>query len=216
MAGDHADNHLRPSALTVDHGPSGSDGGGGDGGDGFGAGNRDEVGGPAKKHNHMIHLHLIPHIYVPVMHSAGYSEAKNYHTTVVEDGSPSSAPSHDLSSEYHHTVDVAAGSPQQGPSGPGENPSAAGAVEDHGNFNGHSGESPYFTVSEDAAIHQQHHQTLTPEHFGNAVDNTHHDYEAPSSSVSEEPHQYQVCDNVFGGFLFFSFNKRSGRAHYIL
>jgi len=187
MAGDHHPDghHLRALTMTADHnGPTGLDSGGDNGAE-------TGTAPAAKKNNHMIHLHLIPHIYVPVMHAAGYSETKNYHTTIIEDGSASSQAAGDLSTEFHNAGDAAGtggtGSPQLGPSGAGENhPTDTGDVEDHGNFNGHSGELPFFTVSEDTAVRHP------PEHFDNAVDNVHHDYEAPASTVSEEPHQYQV------------------------
>lgn len=134
------DNHLG-SSSTADHGSSGADSGDGGTFSGVGAGfgavsNSGEVGGLGKKHNHMIHLHLIPHIYVPVVHSAGYSEAKNYHTSV--EGGSSTAPVHnsnDLSSEFHASAGDTGSA--HGPTGSAENPSSA-VIEDHnhGNFNG--------------------------------------------------------------------------------
>lgn len=201
MVADHVDNHLG-SSSTADHGSSGSDSG--DGGTfsginaGFG-GNGGEIGGPGKKHNHMIHLHLIPHIYVPVVHSAGYSEAKNYHTTI--EGGSSTAPaqnSDDLLSEFHTGGDTGS---VQGPSNSAENPSTT-AIHDHSNFNGHSGESPFFTLSEES-VHQQHQNTH--ENFGNAIDSIHHDYEAPANSGSDEPHQYQVLVYVLFFTTIFNF-----------
>lgn len=209
MVGDPVDNHLRlPHTQSSEHLSTGPDsggisynGGGGSGGSGAGAGP-----GLPQKHNHMIHLHLIPHIYVPVMHSAGFSEAKNYHATV-EDGSSLSSPvqnSADTSSEFQ-VGDVASngGSSQAGISGSGENPTSASVTgggaagdHDHGNFNGHSGESSYYTISDDAVQHL--HQDLH-DHYGNGIDNhNNHDYEVPSNSVHEEPHQYQVRDCYAG------------------
>lgn len=201
------DNHLG-SSSTTDHGSSGVDSGDGDtfGGvsTGFGTiNNGGEVGGLEKKHNHMIHLHLIPHIYVPVVHSAGYSEAKNYHTSV--EGGTSTVPlqnANDLSSEFH--IGAGETGSVQGPSNSAENPSAAAVedhnhgnfngIHDHSNFNGHSGESPFFTLSGDS--NHQHHQNVH-ENVGNVIDSVvHHNYEVPSNSGSEEPHQYQVCNSV--------------------
>jgi hypothetical protein len=168
--------------------------------------------GHAKKHNHLIHLHLIPHIYVPIVHSSGFTEAKNYHSTV-EDGSLSPSPN------LHHSVDSSSSSEFQtsevggtsgatGTSGPGESPSAAaeshtptGDVNEHdngsSNFNGHSGENTYYTITEDAVQHVHHD---LHENYGNAIDNNsnnNHDYEVPGSNQVpvEEPHQYQVRDN---------------------
>lgn len=197
----------------------GSGGGGGVGGGGLGGGGVGGGGvgvgsgvGLAKKHNHMIHLHLIPHIYVPIVHSSGFTEAKNYHTTV-EDGSSSSSPN------LHHSVDSSSSSEFQtseiggtsgstGTTGPGENPSAAVEAQapvgdvnenDHGgnNFNGHSGENTYYTITEDAVQHVHHD---LHENYGNAIDNNsnnNHDYEVPVSNQVpvEEPHQYQVREN---------------------
>ncbi|KAL5241004.1 hypothetical protein ACI65C_008414 [Semiaphis heraclei] len=207
MVGDHVDNHLRlPSTPSSEHLSTGSDNSGGFSGSGInynggGYGGSVSAGaGPAKKHNHMIHLHLIPHIYVPIMHSAGFSEAKNYQATI-EDGSSLSSPvqnSVDTSSEFHVGDGAAtSGSGQSGTSnsgGTGENPSSAAAGptgdHDHGNFNGHSGETSYYTITDDAVQHL--HQDLH-DHYGNGIDNNHnHEYEAPPNSVPDEPHQYQV------------------------
>ncbi|XP_003248014.1 uncharacterized protein LOC100568811 [Acyrthosiphon pisum] len=213
MVGDHVDNHLRlPPTSSSEHLSTGPDSGGGFSGGGisyngggYGGGvSGGSAGGAgaglAKKHNHMIHLHLIPHIYVPIMHSAGFSEAKNYQATI-EDGSSLSSPvqnSLDTSSEFHAGDVVATGgSGQSGTSnsgGTGENPVSVTAGpagdHDHGNFNGHSGETSYYTISDDAVQHL--HQDLH-DHYGNGIENNHnHDYEAPPNSVPEEPHQYQV------------------------
>ncbi|XP_026811719.1 uncharacterized protein LOC113552902 isoform X1 [Rhopalosiphum maidis] len=215
LVGDHVDNHLRspqtPSSehISAELNSGGFSGGGiGYSGGGYGGGvnvgNGGGVGGVgagiAKKHNHMIHLHLIPHIYVPIMHSAGYSEVKNYHTTV-DDGPSLASPvqnSVDTSSEFHvGDVTAAGGSSQSGTpgsGGTGEGPvsATAGATgdHDHGNFNGHSGETSYYTITDDTVQHL--HQDLH-DHYGNGIDNNHnHEYEAPSNPVPEEPHQYQV------------------------
>ncbi|KAE9531484.1 hypothetical protein AGLY_010690 [Aphis glycines] len=206
MVGGHVDNHLRSSQTpSVEHVPAELDNGGFSGnGISYSGGNGGSAGGVGagigKKHNHMIHLHLIPHIYVPIMHSAGFSEVKNYHATV-EDGSSLASPvqnSVDTSSEFQGG-DVAAtgGSGQSGTlssGGTGESPGSVttGATgdHDHGNFNGHSGETSYYTISDDTVQHL--HQDLH-DHYGNGIDNSHnHNYEVPSNSVPEEPHQYQV------------------------
>lgn len=214
------DNHLRLSQS--DHASTGSDSseGGGSFSGGFGGGS--DVGAAVKKHNHMIHLHLIPHIYVPVVHSGtGFSEAKNaFHHANVGDGSSPLSPS----PVHHHPSDSSPEFPSGGgggsggdavggigsahgvPSGPGENapssltaPSSAGGDHDHGitaagNFNGHSGETPYYTTLPEEQVHHHQHQDVQ-EDFGNTLDDLgtyHHDYEVSPNSVPGEPHQYQV------------------------
>lgn len=192
---DRSDNsgHLRsssppPSLVAEDHSTAGSDSS--DSSDisgGFSGVGGGSVGGLDKKHNHMIHLHLIPHIYVPVMHSSGYAEVKNYQATGAEDGLSSSLPVQppDSGPEFH-------GGGATGPPASGLAENAAGD-HDHGNYNGHSGETAYYTISEDA-IRQNGGQDAR-DNFGNTLDNDdhHHDYHVPpSSSTSDEPHQYQV------------------------
>lgn len=234
MLGDHVDNHLRlPSTPSSEHLSTGPDNSGGfsgsginyNGGGGYGGSvsvSSSAGAGPAKKHNHMIHLHLIPHIYVPIMHSAGFSEAKNYQATI-EDGSSLSSPvqnSADTSSEFHVGDGAAtSGSGQSDTSnsagGAGENPSsataAAGPTGDHenGNFNGHSGETSYYTITDDAVQHL--HQDLHDQ-YGNGIDNNHnHEYEAPPDSVPDEPHQYQVYYTI----VMFVFNESNVTCLYI-
>lgn len=212
-------------------------GGGGFGGNGFGvtAFNGGGLGGGGgKKHNHMIHLHLIPHIYVPIVHAAGYSESKNGYQVSEEE--PPRSP------VYHHATTVNA-SPESfqsaggdgvggvsgggvsggggggdtvggvsgvgatgpaSPTGPADIPSvpstAAGAdAADHGGgFNGHSGETTYYTITEDQVQHVHHDVNEQPV---NAVDGQSHDYEAPSSPAPDEPHQYQVTRMAGGSRL---------------
>lgn len=221
------DNHLRQS----DHGSAGSDsseGGGGSFGNGFGGGG--EVGAAVKKHNHMIHLHLIPHIYVPVVHSGtGFSDAKSafHHATVGEGPSPlSPSPVHHHTSDPSHEFPTGSGGDAIGgigsahgvPSGPGEiapsalnvPSSADGDHHDHGitgagNFNGHSGETSYYTLPEEQVHHHQH--ADLQEDFGNTLDDpgTHqHDYEVSPNSAPGEPHQYQVPLHVGISYKFVS------------
>lgn len=204
MVGDDHDNQLRSSPSLSDHlTVVGSDGDVGSVGGGY-----------LKKHNHMIHLHLIPHIYVPVVHSAGFPEAKHFHHhgAAAEDGDPPSS----LPAVHHqsdgHTVDhlssaefpaVDGGGTGPGGTGSGESATSAGSDHDHGNYNGHSGETSYFTITEDAVVNQQNPalpDLNVDDHFGNAVDSgggggggVNHDYEAPVHTAHDEPHQYQVC-----------------------
>lgn len=187
-----------PSSSADDHAAAGSDSS--DSGDFSSV--SDAVGGLAKKHNHMIHLHLIPHIYVPVMHSSGYAEVKNYHATApAEDGLPPSSPIQqpDFGSEFN------GGGGQTGPATSGLVENAAGD-HDHGNYNGHSGETAYYTINEDAAAAVRQHSTQDV-NFGNSIDNDdqhHHDYHVPpSSSKPDEPHQYQVYKYCFRPRSFF-------------
>ncbi|XP_025200978.1 uncharacterized protein LOC112598665 [Melanaphis sacchari] len=217
LINDHVDNNLRSSqspssehiSSELDNGGFSSGGisfNGGGYGNGVSVGNGGIAGGVgagiAKKHNHMIHLHLIPHIYVPIVHSAGFPEVKNYHATV-EDGSSLASPIHnsvDTSSEFQ-VGDVSTTGGVSGPSGTsssggtgGESPASvtSSVTGDHdpSTFNGHSGETTYYTISDDTVQHL--HQNLH-EHYGNGAENNqNHDYEVPTNAVSEEPHQYQV------------------------
>lgn len=195
MAEHHSDNQLRPSLPSSSEHAAISDGA-----------------GPTKKHNHMIHVHLIPHIYVPVVHSGGgggvggFDAGKHYGQPAGSDEgllSPSlpAALHPDASSEFQHGDMTAAG----GPSTVDLPPSSAGNDHDLGNFNGHSGETAYYTISEDA-VHQ-HNQEQLRDNFGNALDvdndvnnnhhlHHHHDFDVNSNSAPDEPHQYQVSFRV--------------------
>lgn len=200
------DNHLRSSTSSSEHAVAGSDSSGdGSGGLSFGVGNGG--GSPVKKHNHMIHLHLIPHIYVPVMHPADFPETKSYHHhTPAEDAFTSQHVSVDTPSEFS----VGDGTPAAQGSGSGEHQQP----DDHdtGNFiNGHSGETSYYAVAEDpqqmsSPQHQDHGSTMN-DNFGNSIvdgvggigggGGSNHDYEAPSGLTHDEPHQYQVRFGVY-------------------
>ncbi|XP_050524256.1 uncharacterized protein LOC126895947 isoform X2 [Daktulosphaira vitifoliae] len=155
-----------------------------------------EARGLTNRHNHMIHLHLIPHIYVPVMHQTGFtssiSEAKLVDNHSVLDDSSASLINHDSSSEFPQTDSIESNSVGQKGSTTSSEEHVSTEPEHSNNLNTHSGESFYSTINEEALAQQALQENFDKNIVSESTDNN---FELSSNAKTEVPHQYQVHES---------------------